>query len=698
MTRDDLTTIAGRSFIVTDRRGDIEQTTDRGLFVADTRFLSRYVLRLNGKAPMELESSPVGLDEAQVFATNSGLESIPNQSLTLWRRRRLGSDFREEIELANHSSAPVQLELTLAIDVDFADIFEVRTFLAGGPPERAEGQVAQERIVYSNRSPHHKRNTRISFSRRPDALASRLASFDVRLPPDGIWTLEVIVEWETPWPETALPVPVDRIRPRWEESLAGWFHEVPTLEADTPLLQRAYDRALHDLVMLELALSSGQPILAAGIPWYLAIFGRDSIISSLQTLPVAPRFAIGTLRTLAAYQATHSNAFRDSEPGKMPHEVRFGALSESDAVPHSRYYGTVDATPLWLVLFAAAHTWIGDRVLTEELLPTAKRALRWIDAYGDLDGDGFVEYKTRSPQGLVNQGWKDSWDGIRFADGRLPEPPIALVEVQGYVYAAKRAMAELYDSIGEPDEASSLRSQAARLKEQVQDAFWMPREQCYAMALDGKKRQVDGIGSNQGHLLWSGLPEPEYARTVVERLMAPDSFSRWGIRTLATSMTGYNPVGYHTGSVWPHDTTLIAAGFRRYGYRREAAMLAGGILDTTAWFEAHRLPELFCGWDREATPFPVDYPVACSPQAWAAGSAIMLITELAGVEPDGDGLRVDPIASGRHFRLCGMPYRGRRFDIEVTAGGTGSVVAHRSQRSPSSMVHTGTARSPTPSS
>jgi len=673
MNREDLTTIAGNAFIVTDRLGDIAHTTDRGLFVADTRFLSRYALRLNGNIPVELESGTVGFGEAQIYSTNPTFDSIPAQTLTLSRRRRLGGGFREEIELANHGPQPVDFDLTLAIDADFADIFEVRTFLSDEPAQRGSGQVQDGQIIYSTRSVQHRRRTMVDFSRKPTSIAPDQVTFGLHLPPDSAWGLEVTITWELPQHSSTHPVPVWKKMSREEESLAVWLHDAPVLETDDRTLQLAYARSLHDLVMLELTLSSGQAILAAGVPWYMAIFGRDAIISSLQTLPVAPRFAIGTLRTLAAYQANRSIAFRDAEPGKMPHEIRFGALSESDAVPHSRYYGTVDATPLWLILLGAAYRWIGDRELVDELLPAAKRALHWIDTYGDRDGDGFVEYQTRSRQGLVNQGWKDSWDGIRFADGRLPEPPIALIEVQGYVYAAKLAMAELFEAIGQPNDAASLQAEAAQLKERVQEAFWMPELECYAMALDGRKRQVDGIGSNQGHLLWAGLPEPEFAAGVVERLMAPDSWSGWGIRTLATSMTGYNPVGYHTGSVWPHDTTLIAAGFHRYGYGREAAILADGILGTTQWFAAQRLPELFCGWDRTATPFPVDYPVACSPQAWAAGSAIMLLTQLAGIQAADDGLHLSLIPTGRRIRLSGMPYRGQRYTVEVAPDGAGSV-------------------------
>ncbi|HET9660122.1 MAG TPA: glycogen debranching N-terminal domain-containing protein [Thermomicrobiales bacterium] len=676
MTRDNLTTVTGYSFIVTDRLGDITQSIDRGLFVADTRFLSSYALRLNNTAPVLLRSGSVGFEAAQIYATNVGLDSIPNQSLSLIRHRRLGPDFTETIELQNHGAETVELQVTLEVDADFADMFEVRSFLLDTPPPRSTRRIENGRMVFASHSSKHRRMTSVGFSRPPDTMTPELAAFRVRLAPDQNWTLEVTVDWTLPPLETALPVPAIWARTRGEVPLTEWFHDVPRLQTDDHTLLRAYNQSIHDLVTLELALSSGHAILAAGVPWYMAIFGRDAIISSLQILPIAPRFAIGTLRTLAAYQAVRSNDFRDAEPGKMPHEIRFGALSESNTVPHARYYGTVDATPLWLILFAATYRWTGDTALVQELLPVAQRALRWIDTFGDRDGDGFVEYQTRSRHGLANQGWKDSWDAIRFADGRLAEPPIALVEVQGYVYAAKLAMAELYASIGQTDEASALKVEARDLKIRTQAAFWMPAEQSYAMALDGKKRQVDGIASNQGQLLWTGLPDQEFGERVVDRLMAPDSFSGWGIRTLASSMSGYNPIGYHTGSVWPHDTALIAAGFRRYGRESDAAKLADGLLDATNWFEDYRLPELFGGWDRGMTPFPVDFPVACSPQAWAAGATIMLLAELAGLAADHDALQVTPIASGRHIVWTGLPFKGNRFDIDVTPGGQGSLGPH----------------------
>jgi glycogen debranching enzyme len=665
MMRQDLTTVAGHAFVVTDALGNIALGTDQGLFVADTRLLSRYQLRLAGTAPLLLRAGAAGHAEAHVYATNVALAGIPDHTLELIRRRHVGEVFTETITLTNRGVDPVATELTFAVDADFADIFEVRSLLSARHLRRAIGRSKGTHVVFRDRNRARERLVRVHFSPVPATLRRGVARFPIRLEPGADWTLEVRVEWVVPRETTALPIPIP-LTPQ-EEPLTAWLRHVPTVESDDRNLQLAYDRAINDLALLELALSSGHAIPAAGVPWYLAIFGRDALITSLQTLILGPRLAAGTLRTLAAYQASHRSDFRDAEPGKMPHEIRFGVLAETGEVPHARYYGTVDATPLWLILLAEVFRWSDDHDLITELLPAAEQALRWIDESGDLDGDGLIEYQCRSHRGLVNQGWKDSWDSIRFADGRFAEPPIALVEVQGYTYAARRAMAELYDRLGRTAEADRLRAEAAGLKQLVQEAFWLPEEGSFALALDAHKRPVDSITSNPGHLLWSGLPDESYARQVVARLMAPDCFTGWGIRTMASTMRAYNPLSYHNGSVWPHDTALLVAGFRRYGYLREAVTVADGLIAATDWFEGHRLPELFCGYDRATTPFPVNYPVACSPQAWAAGSVVLLLQSLAGIAPEPDDLVVSPMPHGRMLRLEGVPWRGARRDVVADA-------------------------------
>jgi glycogen debranching enzyme len=356
-------------------------------------------------------------------------------------------------------------------------------------------------------------------------------------------------------------------------------------------------------------------------------------LTAFQALAVRPQIAVEALETLATYQATEEDPDRDMEPGKILHELRTGEMARHGETPHRAYYGTVDATPLWLVLLGATFDWTGDRALVDRLWPNALRALEWIDRYGDRDGDGFVEYERRAERGLINQGWKDSSDGIRDRLGRLAHTPIALAEVQGYVFDAKRRMAGLARVRGETDLAARLEAEAERLRRQFEDAFWSEDQAFYAMALDGDKRPADAIASNAGHCLWSGIVSPERAPRVVERLMAPDMFTGWGIRTYASGQTGYNPIGYHTGTVWPHDSSLIAAGFKRYGFQAEANRLCGRIFEASQHFAEFRLPELFCGFDRDVSPVPVPYPVACSPQAWAAGSIFLFLETMLGLRP-----------------------------------------------------------------
>jgi glycogen debranching enzyme len=664
MQRQHLTTVGSHAFIVSNSLGDIEAGAGQGLFVADTRFLSKYALSLDGQEPILLRSGLVSPLETHIYATNPVLDGAPSNTIELVRRRRLGEAFTETITLINRGDNPVQAELALAFDKDFADIFEVRSMVTSVPPRRGIGRTHDRSIVFRDRRQRNGRKARIQFTPEPDEVRRGRARFALDLPLDEPIVVSVRVDWDLPNITTTAPVPITS--DERAEPLTQWLRDTPNLLTDDLDLQLAYDRAVRDLAIPELDLSSGHAIPAAGVPWYLAIFGRDALITSLQSLLLGPRMAMGTLRTLAAYQATERNDFRDAEPGKMPHEIRFGELAGTNALPHARYYGSVDATPLWILLFCEVWRWAGDREFIAELLPAAERAMRWIDEEGDLDGDGLIEYQCRSPHGLENQGWKDSWDSVRFADGSLADSPIALVEVQGYVYAAKRALADLYHDLGRSDEAGRLRKQAARLKGLVQQAFWLPSEEFYALALDKEKRPVDSVTSNPGQLLWSGLPDEPYAGKVVTRLMEPESFSGWGLRTMATTMGAYNPMSYHNGSIWPHDNSLIAAGFSRYGYVDEAARVINDLVAVTRRFDDHRLPELFCGYDRAETPFPVDYPVACSPQAWAAGSIVLMVQTLAGIAPGATGIDVQPLPQQRALRLTNIPFRGGR-EREVAA-------------------------------
>jgi glycogen debranching enzyme len=378
----------------------------------------------------------------------------------------------------------------------------------------------------------------------------------------------------------------------------------------------------------------GERYVAAGIPWYDTLFGRDSIITSLQLLPIRPQVAADTLSILARLQATAHDAWRDAEPGKVLHELRTGEMALANEIPQTPYYGSVDSTPLFLVLLSEYERWTADLALVDRLWPHALAALEWIDQSGDLDHDGFVEYSRRSERGLINQGWKDSADAIRWADGRLAEGPIALVEVQGYVFQARRGMARLARRRGDAAMAERLEASAEDLRTRFEAAFWLEGPATYALALDGDKRAVDSVTSNAGHVLWSGLASPERAAGVAASLTGPDLFSGWGIRTLSAAMAGYNPISYHIGSIWPHDNAICATGLWRYGFGDEASRVAGALLEATQYFRDARLPELFCGFDRSSSPYPVPYPVACSPQAWAAGATFQLVEAMLGLAPD----------------------------------------------------------------
>jgi glycogen debranching enzyme len=662
MQSQDLTAVAGNTFIVSDALGNIDPAEHHGVFAADTRFLSQFEFRLGDLGLILLKSGPAGFAESQIYLTNAGSVDVVAHDIEVVRTRTIRrTGMSEVIRMTNRGLGRVEVPVQLLFDADFADIFEVRAVARRHRAMHTRLQIDDRDIVFVDTLREHQRSSRIHFSIEPDERDGGHVAFNVPLEPHDQWSLEIEFQWIVPVVDSHKPVPI--AEDIGHQSVLQWIQRVPKICTEDQDLERTYERSVRDLGALEIALNSGYPIPAAGLPWYLAIFGRDSIITSLQTITLNQRHARGTLRTLGAYQAQEDDPFRDAEPGKIAHEIRFGELAISEALPHSRYYGSVDSTPLWLILFGEYLKWTDDRALLDDLLPVAERALEWIDKYGDLDGDGFVEYSRRSSSGLLNQGWKDSWDSVRFADGGIAEGPVALVEVQGYVYAAWIAMAGVYARMGRSSDAATLESKAAVLRQAVQDAFWMPGEGFFAMALDGNKRQVDGITSNPGHLLWAGLPDSEKASRMVERLMAPDMFSGWGIRTMSAEMAAFSPISYHNGSIWPHDNGLIIEGMHRYSQNDAVRRTIDALLDASRWFPFYRLPELFCGYDRERTPFPVDYPVACSPQAWASGCIVQMTRVLPGIQVNGDTLRADPI-SDKITGIRGLMFRGERFDID----------------------------------
>jgi glycogen debranching enzyme len=645
MAKDTISILDGSTFLVSDLRGDVESSPDQphGFFYQDTRFLSRWTLRANGEPLEALSTDDLSYFAAQFFLVPPTGDVNTNPSVSVIRKRAIGDGFHEDVSVLNHGGEPLELELRLDADSDFADLFEVKDALAkkGETYRRVDGDA----LVLGYRREDFVRETRISAS-RPAELDEQGLTFCVVVGPQADWNTCVFVQ---PVAERAMEIKYrhddEEPKPNIGMSLAQWLDAAPKLESDWDPLEHIYERSLVDLAALRFTseLYPDAALPAAGLPWFMTVFGRDSLITSYQALPFVPELAETTLRVLAARQATELDAFRDAEPGKILHEIRFGELTHFDERPHSPYYGTADATPLFLILLDEVERWTGSAELVRGLEPAARAALRWIDEHGDRDGDGYVEYARRNEEtGLENQCWKDSWDSIRFADGEVAEGPIATCEIQGYVYDAKLRCARLArEHWDDPELVARLEQEAAELRHRFNRDFWVGERRCYALALDGEKRPVDSVTSNVGHLLWSGIVPEERAEDLAGHLLGEALFSGWGVRTMAEGEGGYNPIRYHNGTVWPHDNSLIAHGLARYGFRAEAARVALATLEAATYFR-YRLPEVFAGYRRGRTGFPVEYPTASSPQAWATGTPLLLLRVLLGLEPDGEELAIDP--------------------------------------------------------
>ncbi|HEX9824234.1 MAG TPA: glycogen debranching N-terminal domain-containing protein [Actinomycetota bacterium] len=663
--------LEGSTFMLSDQRGDVREGTVGGLYHEDTRHLSRWSLTIAGVEPVVLTSDEVDYYSAAFFMTNPDLEGIPARSLTIQRHRFVGDGVRETIRVRNHLREPVEVELRLACAADFADLFEVKgkEFRKGGVTTRAHNP-SRPLLSFGYEHEVFRAATKI-LSTQPARIDGDDLVWDLRIDARDEWHTGVVVAVHVD-EEVLEPTHQTFGDPEKEATrvLGKWEHEVPVVESGSDVLRHVYDKSVVDLAALRLRAEvegNEYSLPAAGLPWFMTIFGRDTLITAYQSIWVGPELARGALLALAAYQGTDSNDFKDEEPGKILHEIRFGELSLIGLKPHRPYYGSADATPLWLIVLSEYWRWTGDDETVRTLEPNARRALEWLERFGDLDGDGYVEYRTRSTQGLRTQGWKDSWNGIQFADGRLPEPPIALSEIQGYAYDARLRAAELADRVwGDPQLAERLRAGAAALFDRFNDDFWIDaRGGYYAIGLDDEKRQIDSLTSNLGHLLWSGIVPPERAGAVRDRLMSPELFSGWGVRTLSSEDAGYNPIGYHLGTVWPHDNSLISAGLARYGFRDEANRIALALLEASKHSE-HRLPEVFAGYSRDESPFPVRYPTACSPQAWATAAPFLWLRVFLGMEPREGGLALDPAVPEEvgDLRVRGIHAHGGHHDAE----------------------------------
>ncbi len=607
-----LTVLAGSTFCLSADSGDLVGGAD-GLYAADTRYLSRLLLELDGKRPQHLGGHVIEPDSAVVWARAG--------RLLVRRSRRVRASMTERILLENASGEPVESMLSLELRADFADAITVKEHeLVGDPvaglalplPVVPRDEQGAGGLLFEGADGA----TRVVFSRTGDIGDGRVR-FRVELAPRSRWELVVHVE--------PLGEPGDAGPPPFAE----WRARLPRLRTQSEALARAYGRSTFDLAALRLP--CGAP--AAGAPWFMTLFGRDAIIASLQTLVLGPETAAATVDALTELQAAADDSAIDAEPGKIVHELRHGRAARGW---FPRYYGSVDATPLYLILVSELWRWTDDAGFAARLRQPMLAALAWMDEYGDRDGDGFVEYERRTPRGLPNQSWKDSHDSQRFADGRLARAPIAPCEVQGYVYDAKRRLAELArDAWGDVTLAGRLEREADELRGRFDAAFWIDRRGgYYALALDAEKRQVDALCSNVGQLLWSGIVPEHRVDAVVEALFGEELWSGWGVRTMSTADAGYDPLGYHVGTVWPHDCSLIARGLARYGRWPEAQRLAGALLDAAQWFGGG-LPEVIAGIGRcAAAPFPVPYPFAAHPQAWGAGATVLLLQVLLGLEPN----------------------------------------------------------------
>ena len=673
-----LTILEGSTFCICDDRGDIAAETS-GFFAHDTRFLSRLVLKVGGSTPLLLSSGRVEHFQAAFYLRNGTTNGLPRDGVSIARERFIGTGMQERISLRNESPEPLELTVALEAEADFADIISVKhhDFSLGDPehaeplPPPAPSTYDEARRLVSIVDARDDLGTRLVFS-KPGTFDGNAMSYTLTLDPHERWDLSVdVLPWLKDDVETVEQL--DDERETVGDVVAAWTLRVPRIRGGWESLRRAFDRSIADLAALRMRTGDNRrPLFAAGMPWFMTVFGRDTAITSLQTLLLGPEIAVGALDALTELQAHEEDPTIDAEPGKIVHEVREGRCAE---FWFPRYYGSIDSTPLYLVLLAETWRWTDDASFVQRMREPAMLALEWIDRYGDRDDDGFVEYSRQVDAGLANQSWKDSGDSQRFQDGSFAEAPIAAAEVQGYVYAAKRGLAEVAGEVWRDKAlAERLEQEADELRRRFDEAFWVEeRGGFYALALDGQKRPVDSRTSNMGHLLWTGIVPPERVGAVVDQLLSEDLWSGWGIRTMASDAAAFNPISYHNGTVWPHDTSLAAWGLARHGYTAEVRRIARALIEAAAHFD-WSLPEVFAGYAREETPFPIAYPTAARPQAWAAGTPILLVRVLLGIEPDRERQRLvstvaDELPSWLDgLRIEGVRAYGRTWTVSVERG------------------------------
>ncbi|GAA1790935.1 glycogen debranching N-terminal domain-containing protein [Pseudarthrobacter sulfonivorans] len=663
-----VTLVEGSSFCISSANGDIHPEHPHGVFHEDTRILSRWNLAINGQVLEPLTASTQEPYRALFIGRVPRSDGYADSPMIVERLREVGAGILEEITIRNYSSVEAECMVTLSVGSDFADLFEVK-----------EARI-ERRWDESRHWEGDSLTIRASWQDVQKSVVVNASGADVTT--EGL-TYRAVIEPRGSWSTLLTVVPaVDGARPAsFVRPVGGeispsdrrrqeWVGKIPKLHIGNRSIERTLRRSYDDLGALRIE-DPAHPeriVVAAGAPWFMTLFGRDSLWASEMALPVDPSLALGTLQTLADRQGSVVDPMSEEEPGKILHEVRLGVSGGLALGGKSAYYGSVDATPQFVMTLASVSRWGFAKDTIAALLPNADRALDWIRKYGDKDGDGFVEYERLNDQGLINQGWKDSWDGINFANGRLAEPPIALCEAQALAYTAFLSRAWMAYDAGDRDLAAQLTGEAARLKKRFNEEFWMPDRGYFAIALDGKKRQVDACASNMGQCLWHGIVDEDKVPQVAERLMSPEMFSGWGVRTLASDMGAYNPASYHNGSVWPHDNAIIAAGLMRYGFVEEAQRIATALFEAADYTNG-RLPELFCGFSRDQVAEPVPYPTACSPQAWAATAPIMLVTSLMRYDAHISlgGFWMDPALPEAYgdLHITNAPMAGGRITIDI---------------------------------
>jgi len=685
------------AFFVADRRGDFPAIPDSefGFYVSDTRFLDRFDLRVHDQRPLLLNAA-VSHDNLQlaIDLTNADLHDgdtilVAGRMLHLARRLTLyGRELCQTLRVENFAAEAVRVRLDWRFGADFADVFEVRglhrerrgTLL---PPACEASMV---RLAYKGLD-GAVRTTLLAFEPAPTELTATEATYQLVVPAGGRFDLSITVTTTVSPEDGGEPLSLPEIVRRRQEEQSRRSAAAAHITTAHEGLSGWLRRSRGDVHMLVTETSAG-PMPYAGIPWYVAPFGRDSLITAFQLLPFEPQITRGTLRFLARYQGTHDDPFTDQEPGRILHELRRGEMAACREIPFIPYYGSVDATPLFVMLLAEYLRWTGDRALVGELWPSLERALGWI--LGAARDERYLRYARRSPVGLGNQGWKDSHDAIMHASGELAEAPIALAEVQGYKYAALLGAAEVADALGWP-EASKLRELAQRLRNRFDTDFWLDAERFYALALDGDDAPCRVISSNPGHCLWTGIALDKRAAAVSDRLMEPEMFSGWGLRTLSAGERRYNPMSYHNGSVWPHDTAIAAAGLRRYGRSEAFLTLATALFEAALEWEGARMPELFCGLPRAPGLAPTRYPVACSPQAWAAGVPFHLLSAMLGFSPDAQANRltlIEPVLPPwlDWVEIRDLGLGASRLDFAVSRGSKTAAVELLSRRGDAELV------------